>query len=911
MGILTSIFGSYSAKELSRIEPIKNKVLALEEEYKALSDAELKEKTFEFRERLADGSDTLDTLLPEALATVREAGDRVLGKRAFEVQIIGAIVLHQGRIAEMKTGEGKTLVACLAAYANALSGKGVHVVTVNDYLAKTQSEEMGKVHRFLGLTVGCILHGLTNAQRRAAYNCDITYGTNNEFGFDYLRDNMVIYKKDMVQRDPNFAIVDEVDSILIDEARTPLIISGQGDKSTDLYKRADDFARTLTPFTVVEIDDKVEQEDVSEDADYIIDEKAKTATITRKGVEKAERYFHVDNLMAQDNMTLLHHINQAIRAHGIMKNDIDYIVEDGEVVIIDEFTGRKMLGRRFNDGLHQAIEAKEGVEVQKESKTLATITFQNYFRLYNKLSGMTGTAMTEEDEFREIYKLDVIAIPTNRPVIRIDHPDQVYRSEKGKYQCIIDQIIECHEKGQPVLVGTISIEKSELLSQLLKRRGIKHEVLNAKYHAKEAEIVAQAGKLGAVTIATNMAGRGTDIILGGNAEFSARAELRKREYPEEIISEAIGFADTDNEEILAARAVYQELYKKFDEQVKEAAVAVREAGGLFIIGTERHESRRIDNQLRGRSGRQGDPGESRFFLSVEDDLMRIFAGDRMENVMRSLNVEETQPIESKWLTKIIASSQKKVEGRNFSIRKNTVNYDDVMNAQREIIYNQRRQVLNGEDLHDSILEMFDELIPAITSQYVGEEDVQDNWNLIGLRDYFMGWILDDGDLVFSDEELAQQTKTSITQFIAEKAKAKYAAKEEMCGPDFIRELERVVLLKVVDTKWMAHIDDMQELKKGIGLRSYGQKNPVVEYRYEGFEMFDAMVESIREDTVRMLLTIPVQLNQAPQREQVAKPDAPNAGSPEARQAEKKIGPNDPCPCGSGKKYKKCCGLNKN
>ncbi|MBR2087811.1 MAG: preprotein translocase subunit SecA [Oscillospiraceae bacterium] len=821
MGILTSIFGSYSAKELARIEPIKNKVLALEEEYKALTDAELKEKTYEFKQRLEEGTDTLDTLLPEALATVREAGDRVLGKRAFEVQIIGAIVLHQGRIAEMKTGEGKTLVACLAAYANALGGKGVHVVTVNDYLAKTQSEEMGKVHRFLGLTVGCILHGLTNAQRRAAYNCDITYGTNNEFGFDYLRDNMVIYKKDMVQRDPNFAIVDEVDSILIDEARTPLIISGQGDKSTDLYKQADVFAKTLKAYTVVEIDDKVDQEDISEDADYIIDEKAKTATITRQGVEKAEKYFHVENLMANENMTLLHHINQALRAVGIMKNDIDYIVEDGEVIIIDEFTGRKMLGRRFNDGLHQAIEAKEGVEVQKESKTLATITFQNYFRLYQKLSGMTGTAMTEEDEFKEIYKLDVIAIPTNRPVIRIDHPDQVYRSEKGKYECIIEQIIACHEKGQPVLVGTVSIEKSELLSKLLKKRGIKHEVLNAKYHAKEAEIVAQAGKLGAVTIATNMAGRGTDIILGGNAEFSARAALRKLEkYDETVINEAIGFADTEDETILEARAEYRKLYDKFDAQVKEAAVAVREAGGLFIIGTERHESRRIDNQLRGRSGRQGDPGESRFFLSVEDDLMRIFAGDRMESVMRSLNVEETQPIESKWLTKIIASSQKKVEGRNFSIRKNTVNYDDVMNAQREIIYGQRRQVLDGEDLHDSILQMMTDLVGAIVPQYLGEEENQENWNLVGLRDFFFGWVLGDGELVFSDEELEKQTRTSISDYLIDKMKTLYAEKENRYGEKIIRELERVVMLKVVDTKWMAHIDDMQELKRGISLRSF-------------------------------------------------------------------------------------------
>ncbi len=885
MGILTAIFGSYSEKELKRIKPIKDQVLALEEEYKKLSDAELKEKTVEFKQRIADGTDTLDTLLPESLAAVREAGARVLGKRAFEVQIIGAIVLHQGRIAEMKTGEGKTLVACLAAYANALSGKGVHVVTVNDYLAKTQSEEMGKVHRFLGLTVGCILHDLNNAQRRAAYACDITYGTNNEFGFDYLRDNMVTHKKDMVQRELNFAVVDEVDSILIDEARTPLIISGQGDKSTDMYIKADKFVKTLTPITFVELDDKVDQEEMSEGADYIIDEKAKTATITKQGVEKAEKYFHVDNLMAQENLTLLHHINQSLKAIGIMKKDTDYIVEDDEVIIVDEFTGRKMLGRRFNDGLHQAIEAKEGVKVQRESKTLATITFQNYFRLYAKLSGMTGTAMTEEDEFREIYKLDVIAIPTNRPVQRIDHPDQVYRSEKGKFLSIIEQIVECNKKGQPVLVGTVSIEKSELLSALLKQRGIKHEVLNAKYHAKEAEIVAQAGKLGAVTIATNMAGRGTDIILGGNAEFTARAELRKLQketgeplYDEAVINEAIGFADTDNPEILEAREVYRKLYDKYDKQVKEAAVAVREAGGLFIIGTERHESRRIDNQLRGRAGRQGDPGESRFFLSVEDDLMRIFAGDRMEGVMRNLNVEETMPVESKLLTKIIESSQKKVEGRNFSIRKNTLNYDDVMNAQREIIYKQRAQVLDGEDLHESILKMMEELVTSIAAQYLAEEDVQDTWNLVGLKDYFYGWLLEDGELVFSEEELPQQTRTSITEFLIQKIKSKYAEKEQTYGEKTIRELERVVMLRVVDTKWMAHIDDMQELKRGISLRSYGQKNPVVEYRYEGFDMFDAMIESIREDTVRMLITIQIQ-QAPPPRQQVLRPDAPNAGSP--------------------------------
>ena len=891
MGIFSKLFGSYSTRELARIEPLKKKVLDLDEEYTALSDADLKEKTNEFRDRLEDG-ETLESMEAEALATVREAAYRVLGKKPFPVQIIGAIVLHQGRIAEMKTGEGKTLVACVAAYLNALTGRGVHVVTVNDYLAKTQSDEMGKVLRFLGLTVGCILHGLTNDQRREAYACDVTYGTNNELGFDYLRDNMVIYKKDKVQRGHNFAIVDEVDSILIDEARTPLIISGKGDKSTALYGVVDKFAKTLEPATVVEMDDKQDQETVNENADYIIDEKAKTATITRRGVKKAEEYFAVENLMDPENMTLLHHINQAIKANGVMRKDIDYIVEDGEVIIIDEFTGRKMLGRRFNDGLHQAIEAKENVKVAQESKTLATITFQNYFRLYTKLSGMTGTAMTEEDEFREIYKLDVIAIPTNRPVKRIDHTDLIYRTEKAKYKAIIEQIAECHEKGQPVLVGTISIEKSELLSAMLKRKGIKHEVLNAKYHAKEAEIVAQAGKLGAVTIATNMAGRGTDIMLGGNAEFLAKAEMRKREYPEEIITAAIGYADTDDEEVLAARAVYQELYKKFGEEVKEKAVAVKEAGGLYILGTERHESRRIDNQLRGRSGRQGDEGESRFFLSVEDDLMRIFAGDRLENMMRALNVDEDMPIESKSLTKIIESSQRKVEGRNFNIRKNVLNYDDVMNTQREIIYKQRSQVLDGEDIHDSIIKMIEDLISGTVKQYINEE-VTDHaqWNLVGLRDHFLGWITEEDDLEYNDTDLAGLTLDDIVKALTEKAKELYAAKEEEYGSDVMRELERVVLLKVVDTKWMAHIDDMNELKKGIGLRAYGQQNPVVEYRYEGFEMFDAMVASIQEDTVRMLLTVKLQKNQAPEREQVSQPDAPNAGAGDGSFSGQRRNPN--------------------
>ena len=906
MGIFGRLFGSYSTKELARIEPIKQSVLDLEDKFTAMSDIELKAQTQNFRDRLATG-ETLDMILPEALATVREGAFRVLGKKPFPVQIIGAIVLHQGRIAEMKTGEGKTLVACVASYLNALSGKGVHVVTVNDYLAKTQSDEMGKVLRFLGLTVGCILHGLTNEERRAAYNSDVTYATNNELGFDYLRDNMVIHKRDRVQREPNFAIVDEVDSILIDEARTPLIISGKGEKSTELYDLADRFARMLTSTTVVEMDDKQDQDEANEDADYIIDEKAKTATITRKGVKKAEQYFNIENLMDQQNMTLLHHINQAIKAHGVMHSDIDYVVKDGEVIIVDEFTGRLMLGRRFNDGLHQAIEAKEGVKIATESKTLANITFQNFFRLYKKLSGMTGTAMTEEDEFRDIYKLDVIAIPTNKPVVRVDHHDQIYRTEKGKFNAIIKQIIECHEKGQPVLVGTVSIEKSELLSAMLKRKGVKHEVLNAKYHAQEAEIVAQAGKFGAVTIATNMAGRGTDIMLGGNAEYLAKNEMRKMEYDEEIINEAVGFADTEDEAILAARAVYKDLYDKYNAEVKEKAVKVKEAGGLFIIGTERHESRRIDNQLRGRSGRQGDEGESRFFLSCEDDLMRIFAGDRLENMMNTLNVEEDMPIESKMLTKIIESSQKKVEGRNFSIRKNVLNYDDVLSNQRETIYNQRSQVLDGEDLHGSILNMMNTLAEESVNQYLLDDENKEEWNLIGLKDHFMGWVLRDEDLDYDDNELENITKADITKVLADRMLEIYAAKEEEFGENIIRELERVLLLKVVDTKWMNHIDDMAELKKGIGLRAFGQKNPVVEYRYEGTDMFNAMIESIREDTVRMLLTVRIQKNVVPQREQVAKPDAPNAGS--IRMAKKKPGDNDMCPCGSGKKYKKCCGMN--
>ncbi|NLK69937.1 MAG: preprotein translocase subunit SecA [Clostridiales bacterium] len=910
MGILSGLFGSYSKRELARIEPIKQRVLNLDEEYQALSNAELKAKTQIFKDRIAAG-ESLDDILPEALAACREAADRVLGKKPYPVQIIGAIVLHQGRIAEMKTGEGKTLVACLAAYLNALSGKGVHIVTVNDYLAKVQSEEMGKILRFMGLTVGVILHGLTNDERRAAYNADVTYATNNELGFDYLRDNMVIYKKDRVQRGHNFAVVDEVDSILIDEARTPLIISGRGDKSTELYTIVDKFVLTLNHCTVVEMDDKADQDLQHENYDYIVDEKAKTATITRQGIKKAEKYFNVTNLMDPENITLLHHINQALKAHGIMRLDKDYVVKDDEVIIVDEFTGRLMFGRRFNDGLHQAIEAKEGVKIKNESKTLATITFQNYFRLYNKLSGMTGTAKTEEDEFKEIYKLDVVEVPTNKPVIRIDHEDQIFRTEKGKFEAVIEKIIECHKKGQPVLVGTVSIEKSELLSKMLKRKCIKHEVLNAKYHAKEAEIVAQAGKLGAVTIATNMAGRGTDIMLGGNAEFLSKAEMRKLGYDEDVITEAVGYAETQDEEILKAREVYMELYKKYSLEVKEKALEVKKAGGLFIIGTERHEARRIDNQLRGRSGRQGDEGESMFFLSAEDDLMRIFGGDRLEVMMSRLNVDENMPIESKMLTKIIESAQRKVEGRNFSIRKNVLNYDDVMNTQREIIYKQRAQVLDGEDIHDYILKMMKDLVEGAVDRYLLDDVNKSEWNFVGLKDYFLGWLTTEDDLKYDEKELEKISKEQIVKELLDKITDAYNKKEEEIGSSVLRELERVILLKVVDTKWMAHIDDMEELKKGIGLRAYGQHNPVVEYRYEGFEMFDAMIESIREDTVRLLLTVKVNVNAPIQREQVAKPETPTGGDGSfvhRRVANNKLKDNDLCSCGSGKKYKKCCGM---
>ena len=926
MGLMDKIFGNYSEKELKKIESKKQATLDLEPKYAAMNDKELQGQTALLKDRLAKG-ETLDDILPDAFAVCREAMWRVIAIKPYPVQVLGGIVLHQGRIAEMKTGEGKTFVAALPSYLNALTGKGVHVVTVNDYLAKRDSEQIGRVHRFLGLTVGLIVHEKNNAERRKAYACDITYGTNNEFGFDYLRDNMVVRKQDLVQREHNFAIVDEVDSILIDEARTPLIISGRGDKSTELYEKADKFARTLKSFTIVEADSKENQDDY--DGDYLIDEKAKTATLLPSGVKKAEQHFGVENLMDPDNLTLLHHINQAIKAHGIMHIDIDYVVKDGEIIIVDEFTGRMMFGRRFNEGLHQAIEAKEGVKVKNESKTLATITFQNFFRLYDKLSGMTGTAMTEEDEFKGIYKLDVIEIPTNKPVVRDDHQDQVYKTENGKFSAVIEQIKKCHEKGQPVLVGTVSIEKSEHLSKLLKKAGIKHEVLNAKNHEREAEIVAQAGKKGAVTVSTNMAGRGTDIMLGGNPEYLAKAQMRKMEIDEELINQATGFSETDNEEILNARKLFKELNDKYKDEIAPEAEEVRKAGGLFILGTERHESRRIDNQLRGRAGRQGDPGESCFFLSMEDDLMRIFGGERIQGMMEMLNIDEDMPIENKVLTKTIESSQKKIEGRNFSIRKSVLDFDDVMSQQRTTIYSQRAKVLNGEDISSSIRTMMTDYITETVNQFC-QGDIPDDWNIEGLRDTLMGVITTPDDLRYTADERADLTKEQIEDFLQKRVTTLYEAKEkEINGlkekviaelgerapaiPD-MREIERIILLKNVDSKWMDHIDAMDELRKGIYLRSMGQHDPVVEYRFEGFAMFDEMIASIREDTVRMILAVKLQVQaQRPpmQREQVLKPDAENAGAKTTvkKTANQKVGRNDPCPCGSGKKYKKCCGAN--
>ena len=907
MGLVDKLFGSYSAKELKRIRPQVDAVLALEDHYRQMDNKTLQGETARFKELLANGK-TLDDILPEAFAACREAADRVLGMRHFPVQVMGGIILHQGRIAEMKTGEGKTLVATLPAYLNALSGKGVHVVTVNEYLARRDSEWMGNLYRWMGLTVGLAISGMSPDEKRAAYAADITYGTNNEFGFDYLRDNMVVYKRNCVQRGWNYAIVDEVDSILIDEARTPLIISGAGEKSTDLYEKADRFAATLTPLRVKEMDTKDDQEDIQ--ADYIVDEKARTATITPQGARKAEQYFGIESLNDPENLTLAHHINQAIAARGVMQRDIDYVVKDGEVIIVDEFTGRLMIGRRYSNGLHQAIEAKEGVTVARENRTLATITFQNYFRMYDKLAGMTGTAMTEEQEFRDIYRLDVVELPTNKPLARQDLPDAVYKTQKGKYAAILDIIAECYSRRQPILVGTTSIEKSEMISKLLKARGIPHEVLNAKFHEKEAEIVAQAGKPGAVTISTNMAGRGTDIMLGGNAEYLAKDALRREGMEEDLIYEATAYGETQDEEILAARRHFQELLQKYKAEIAPEADKVRSVGGLYILGTERHESRRIDNQLRGRAGRQGDPGTTKFVISLEDDLMRLFGGERLQALMNSMGVDENMPIEAKLLSNSIQSAQARIEGMHFEMRKNVLKYDDVMNRQREIIYSQRRRVLDGESVSDSIRKMMEEYITASVQQYLVDEKNHEEWNLDGLRDRFMGWITDENDLRYSLEELRQMSRDDIAQLLLEKAEARYEAQRHLFGESF-EEIERVVLLRNVDTLWMDHIDAMEELKRGIGLRGYAQQDPVVAYRLEGFEMFDQMIEGIKENTVKMLLTIRPRPQVEIKREQTLKPlstgeDGTVKKIP-MKADKKKPGRNDPCPCGSGLKYKKCCG----
>ena len=947
MSFFEKLFGSFSDKELKRINPLKDKVLALEPEMQKLTDEQLQAKTTEFKARLEKG-ETLDDLLPEAFAVCREADWRVLGMKPYPVQIIGGIVLHRACIAEMQTGEGKTLVATMPVYLNALTGKGVHVITVNDYLARRDSEWMGKVYRFLGLTVGLVVHGVEANDRKAAYAADVTYGTNNEFGFDYLRDNMVVYKANMVQRGHAYAIVDEVDSILIDEARTPLIISGKGEDSSVMYKRADDFAKTLKKSVIVELDDKVAAEE-QVDGDYVVDEKRKTATLTESGVQKAEAFFHVENLADADNMSLRHYIDGAIKARGVMHRDIDYIVKEGEVIIVDEFTGRLMYGRRFNDGLHQAIEAKEGVTVAAESKTLATVTFQNYFRMYDKLAGMTGTASTEADEFSEIYGLNIVSIPTNKPRARKDLPDSVYKTVNGKYNAVIEQVAECHAKGQPVLVGTVSVEKSEALSKLLKKKGIEHNVLNAKQHEREAEIVAQAGKQGAVTIATNMAGRGTDIMLGGNVSYMAKAALRKKlsrdltkdlaqlkdEYehakarakaagtelptpPEETIdaqlehlmTECDGHAETEDAAVLHARQRFEELCEEFEPEIKREAAAVREAGGLFIIGTERHESRRIDNQLRGRAGRQGDPGASRFFLSLEDDLMRIFGGERVQNLMDSLGLEEDVPIENKLITNTIESAQKKLEASNFAIRKQVLQYDDVMNQQREIIYKQRQMVLDGEDISDKLHEMMRQSIDDACTNYLNGETA-DDWDFAGLRRHFMNWLCLPSDFNYTKDQLGDLTKEGIADELYKRGMDILTAKEKKYGSKTMRELERICLLRNVDSKWMDHIDNMDQLKQGMGLRGYGQHDPVVEYRIEGFAMFDEMIASIREDAVHMLLTIEIrQQNAEPKREQIAKPTGEGAptqagtkGAAPVRVT--KIGRNDPCPCGSGLKWKKC------
>ena len=909
MGLFTKLFGTRSEREVKKLEPQVEAVMALEEPYKKLTDQDLRAKTQEFKDRYASG-ETLDALLPEAFAVCREAADRVLGMRPYRVQVVGGIVLHQGRIAEMKTGEGKTLVAILPAYLNALAGRGVHIVTVNDYLAKRDSEWMGKVYRFLGLSVGLIVHDLTAEQRRAAYAADITYGTNNELGFDYLRDNMAIYKQEMVQRGHAFAIVDEVDSILIDEARTPLIISGKGEESSKLYEMADYFVSRLKKQVFSTTDNKELQDQY--DCDYIVDEKDRSVSLTQKGIEKAEQFFNVENLADPENATLSHHINQAMKARGLMKRDIDYVVKDGEVIIVDEFTGRLMYGRRYNEGLHQAIEAKEGVKVASENKTLATITFQNFFRLYDKLSGMTGTALTEEEEFSGIYNLDVVEIPTNKPVIRIDDPDVVYKTEAGKYRAVIAQIKECHAKGQPVLVGTISIEKSELLSQMLKREGIPHNVLNAKHHEKEAEIVAQAGHLGAVTIATNMAGRGTDIMLGGNAEYMAKNELRKQGLSDELIAESNSFAETENPEILAARAAYTEAYKRFKVETDKQAELVRQAGGLFIIGTERHESRRIDNQLRGRSGRQGDPGETRFYLSMQDDIMRLFGSERIMNMMETLGIDEDTPIDAKILSGAIENAQKTVEGRNFQSRKNVLEYDDVMNVQRKIIYEQRRQVLDGEDLQKNIQSMMWFYVDTYVASAFGEQPkLADKQHFFEMMTHFEPIFFPTGTWLLSDEELAALTREQAEEKILSLMQRAYAKREEQFTSPVMREIERVVTLRVVDEFWMDHIDAMDDLRQGIRLRAYAQTDPVIEYKREGFDMFEAMNDAIKEEIVRRVFLVRIKTNEEIKRQRVAKVTGEGAGGDKTVKRQPvvkkiKVGPNDPCPCGSGKKYKKCC-----
>ena len=909
MGLFTKLFGTRSEREVKKLEPQVEAVMALEEPYKKLTDQELRAKTQEFKGRYASG-ETLDALLPEAFAVCREAADRVLGMRPYRVQVVGGIVLHQGRIAEMKTGEGKTLVAILPAYLNALAGRGVHIVTVNDYLAKRDSEWMGKVYRFLGLSVGLIVHDLTAEQRRAAYAADITYGTNNELGFDYLRDNMAIYKQEMVQRGHAFAIVDEVDSILIDEARTPLIISGKGEESSKLYEMADYFVSRLKKQVFSTTDSKELQDQY--DCDYIVDEKDRSVSLTQKGIEKAEQFFNVENLADPENATLSHHINQAMKARGLMKRDIDYVVKDGEVIIVDEFTGRLMYGRRYNEGLHQAIEAKEGVKVASENKTLATITFQNFFRLYDKLSGMTGTALTEEEEFSGIYNLDVVEIPTNKPVIRIDDPDVVYKTEAGKYRAVIAQIKECHAKGQPVLVGTISIEKSELLSQMLKREGIPHNVLNAKHHEKEAEIVAQAGHLGAVTIATNMAGRGTDIMLGGNAEYMAKNELRKQGLSDELIAESNSFAETEDPEILAARAAYTEAYKRFKVETDKQAELVRQAGGLFIIGTERHESRRIDNQLRGRSGRQGDPGETRFYLSMQDDIMRLFGSERIMNMMETLGIDEDTPIDAKILSGAIENAQKTVEGRNFQSRKNVLEYDDVMNVQRKIIYEQRRQVLDGEDLQKNIQSMMRFYVDTYVASAFGEQPkLADKQHFFEMMTHFEPIFFPAGTWLLSDEELAALTREQAEEKILSLMQRAYAKREEQFTSPVMREIERVVTLRVVDEFWMDHIDAMDDLRQGIRLRAYAQTDPVIEYKREGFDMFEAMNDAIKEEIVRRVFLVRIKTNEEIKRQRVAKVTGEGAGGDKTVKRQPvvkkiKVGPNDPCPCGSGKKYKKCC-----